>query len=37
MSYLIDAIYVLRELLLILFAVLTSPLGIVAGLLLIEV
>jgi hypothetical protein len=34
MSYIIDAIFIMRELLLILFAVITSPLTIVAGLLL---
>ena len=34
MSYIIDAIYVLREVSLILFAVVTSPLGIVASLLM---
>ncbi len=35
MSYIIDAIYVIRELSLILFAVVTSPFAIVAGLLMI--
>ncbi len=34
MSYLIDAVYVAREVSLIVFAVVTSPLGIVAGLLM---
>ncbi len=36
MSYIIDAIYIVRELALLAFAVLVSPLGIVAGLLMLQ-
>ncbi len=36
MGYIIDAIYLVRELLLISFLVITSPLGIISGLLLLD-
>lgn len=36
MGYFIDAIFVVRELLLLSFVVVTSPMGIVAGLLLLD-
>jgi hypothetical protein len=37
MSYVIDTIYLCRELLLMTFAVITSPFAIIAGLLFLEV
>jgi len=36
MGYIIDAIFVVRELFLLTFLVVTSPMGIIAGLLLLD-
>jgi len=36
MSYLIDAIFVVREIMLLSFMVITSPMGIIGGLLLLD-
>jgi len=36
MGYIIDAIFILRELFLIAFLAITSPMGIIAGLLLLD-
>jgi len=36
MGYIIDAIYVVREMLLLTFMVITSPMGIIAALLLLQ-
>jgi len=36
MSYLIDAIFVVRELMLLSFMIITSPMGLIAGLLLLD-
>lgn len=36
MGYLIDAIFILREVILLTFIVISSPLGIIAGLLLLN-
>ncbi|MDC9726117.1 MAG: hypothetical protein PSN44_09440 [Gammaproteobacteria bacterium] len=36
MSYLIDALFVVREIILLSFMVITSPMGIIGGLLLLD-
>jgi len=36
MSYIIDAIFIVREIILLSFMVITSPMGIIAGLLLLN-